>query len=195
MLKHYFHPRTRAETTAWMLRELDVPHEVVDVDIHAGAQNEPAFRALNPMGKLPVLVDGDAVVTETPAICAYLADRFPEKGLAPPFDSPLRGPYYRYLFFPHVTVEPLLSVRSLGIEDVNAFSMGFGDLPRVSDTIEAMTPESGWALGDFTAADVVFGGALAFFTGFGMLQASPKVAAYVKRIEARPAYAGDDSAS
>ncbi len=188
-MKHYMHPMSRAATTAWMLEELDAPHERIVIDFAAGEQNSPEYRAINPMGKVPALVDGDVVVTEAAAICAYLADKFAEKGLAPPSGSTERATYYRYLFFPGVTLEPLLCVTSLGIEDIKAHSMGWGDMPRGMATVESMTPETGWALGErFTAADVVFGGALDFFTQFKLMEASPKVAAYVERIKARPAY-------
>lgn len=188
-MKHYFNPMSRAVTTNWMLKELDAPHEQILIDLQKGDQNTAEYRAINPMGKVPALVDGDVVVTEAAAICAYLADKFADKGLAPDIASPLRGKYYRYLFVPGVTIEPLLSVSTLGVEDIKPHTMGWGDLERVSATIEAMTPETGWALGaQFSTADVVFGGALAFFTGFNMLKATPKVAAYVERIKERPAY-------
>jgi glutathione S-transferase len=141
------------------------------------------------MGKVPALVDGEVLVTETAAICAYLADKFPEKGLAPPASSPERGCYYRYLFFPGVTLEPLLSVIALGLEDTRPQSMGWGDMPRVLAAVEAMTPGAAWALGaSFSAADVVFGGALAFFSDFKLLDPSPKVERYVARLKERPAY-------
>ena len=188
-MKHYFYPTSRAVTTDWMLKELDAPHEQIVVDMPGGEQNSPEYRAINPMGKVPALVDGDAVVTETAAICAYLADKFADKGLAPPPGSTERGNYYRYLFFPCVTLEPLLSVNSLGVEVPNPQSMGWGDMPRGMATVESMTPETGWALGEqFTAADVVFGGALALFSSLKMMELSPKVAAYVERIKTRPAY-------
>ncbi len=188
-MKHYMHPMSRAATTAWMLEELDAPHERIVIDFAAGEQNSPEYRAINPMGKVPALVDGDVVITEAAAICAYLADKFAEKGLAPPSGSTERATYYRYLFFPGVTLEPLLCVTSLGIEDIKAHSMGWGDMSRGMATVESMTPEKDWALGArFTAADVVFGGALAFFSGFDMMEASPRVAAYLERIKARPAY-------
>ena len=188
-MKHYFHPMSRARTTDWMLKELDAPHEQIVIDFPAGEQNSPEYRAINPMGKVPALVDGEVVVTETAAICAYLADKFIDQGFAPPVGSTERGKYYRYLFFPGVTLEPLLSVTSLGVEDIRPYTMGWGDMPRVLATVESMTPEAGWALGDqFTAADVVFGGALALFSDMNMMKASPKVAAYVERIKARPAY-------
>lgn len=193
-MKHYMNPRSRAVTTDWMLRELDAPHETVLIDLAKSETRTPEFLALNPMGKLPTLVDGDVVVTETAAICAYLADKFAEKGLAPSPGSPERGPYYRYLFFPGTTLEPLLSVNRLDVE-ADPVSMGWGDMERGMAAVEAMTPSEGWAIGDrFTAADVVFGGTLAFFSGFQMLQASPKVEAYVSRIQARPHYQASHAA-
>lgn len=188
-MRHYFCPGSRAVTTDWMLTELDVPHERVVVDVSAGEQSSPEYRAINPMGKVPALVDGDVVVTETAAICAYLADRFPEKALAPPRDAPERGSYYRYLFFPGVTLEPLLSVTALGVQETRPQSMGWGDMPRALAAVEALTPETEWALGErFSAADVVFGGSLALFSEFKLLEASPKVESYVARLKARPAY-------
>jgi len=188
-MKHYFNPMSRAVTSDWMLKELEAEHERIVVDIQAGEQNSPEYRAINPMGKVPTLVDGDAVVTEAGAICAYLADKFAEKRFAPSPRSPERGRYYRYLFFPGTTLEPLLSVTALGIEDIKPYTMGWGDLPRAMAAVESMTPGSGWALGaQFTAADVVFGGTLAFFCGFNMMTPSPKVASYVERIKSRSAY-------
>jgi len=186
---HYCNPQSRAATTIWMLEELDVPHEQVVLDFGAAEQQSPEYRAVNPMGKVPALVDGDAVVTEVAAICAYLADKFADNGLAPPLGSPERATYYRYLFVPGTTIEPLFSLTTLGITHPNPGSAGWGDLARVMATVESMTPERGWALGErFSAADVVFGGLLDFSIRFGWMQASPKVEAYVERIRARPAY-------
>jgi glutathione S-transferase len=189
-MKHYFHPMSRGTTTDWMLKELDAPHEQIVIDFPAGENNSPEYRAINPMGKVPTLVDGDAVVTEVAAICAYLADKFAEKGFAPPMNSAERARYYRYLFFPGTTLEPMFSVNQLGITDYEPQSVGWGDMERCMTTVESMTPETGWALGEhFTAADVVFGGTLDFSVQFGWVeQPSPKVAAYLKRIKARPAY-------
>ncbi|MCP5059098.1 MAG: glutathione S-transferase family protein [bacterium] len=188
-MKHYFHPRSRAATTVWMLEELGAPHEAIVVDFTTGENNTPEFRAINPMGKVPALVDGNVVVTEAAAICAYLADKFADKGLAPPIDSTARAKYYRYLFFPGTTLEPLLSVAQLGVEVENPSSLGWGDMERGLAAVESMTPDEGWALGEqFTAADVVFGAMLDFSVRFDWMKASPKVAAYVERIRARPAY-------
>lgn len=188
-MKHYFNPQSRAATTVWMLAELDAPHEAVLVDFATGANNSPEFRAINPMGKVPALVDGEVVVTETAAICAYLADKFADRGLAPPIDSADRAPYYRYLFFPGTTLEPLLSVVARGFKVEDTQSVGWGDLERGMAAVESMTPEADWALGDrFSAADVVFGGLLDFSIRFGWMEASAKVDAYVQRLRVRPAY-------
>lgn len=188
-MKHYYHPMSRAVTTDWMLKELDVAHEQIIIDISTGENNSPEFRKINPMGKLPALVDGETTVTETAAICAYLADKFPEKKLAPEVGSTDRAAYYRLLFITGTTIEPAFSLATSGLEHPQPSSAGWGDVPRVLATIEAMTPDTGWALGQqFTAADVVFGGLLDFSMRFNWFEASPKVANYVERIRERPAY-------
>jgi len=180
---------SRGVTTDWMLKELDAPHEQIIVDFTSDENNLPDFRKINPMGKLPVLVDNGIVVTEVAAICAYLADKFPEKGLAPAIGSIDRAAYYRYLFIAGNTIEPAFSLATSGLEHPDPRSAGWGDMPRVLATVEALTPETGWALGEkFTAADVVFGGLLDFSMIFNWIDASPKVAAYVARIRQRPAY-------
>lgn len=189
-MKHYFNPMSRAVTTKWMLAELDAPHEEIVIDFLAGENNTPEFRAINPMGKLPCLVDDDVVITETAAICTYLADKFPEKGMAPPQGSIERGRYYRYLFFAGSTLEPMFTVNTSGFTDYSAQSAGWGDLERCLATVETLTPETDWALGSrFTTADVVFGGTLDFATQFGWLESpSPRVADYVGRLKDRDAY-------
>ncbi len=189
-MKHFYNPMSRAMTTLWMFAELGVEPEQILIDVHAGETATAEFRAINPMGKIPVLVDGDVVVTEVAAICAYLADKFPEKDLAPVVGTPERGKYYRYLFVPGTTLEPMFTVNSMNVGDYPATSAGFGDLDRCLATIEEMTPETDFALGErFTAADVVFGGTLDFFVQTGAInQPSDKLQAYVKRLKARPAY-------
>ena len=190
MLKHYYHPMSRAITTDWMLKELEVEHEQIVVDYTAGETAAAEYRAINPMGKIPALVDGDIIVTEAAAICAYLADRFPDRHMAPAPTSPERGRYYRYLFFPGTTLEPMFSLQNLDLGDLSPQSVGWGDLDRCLAAVEALTPEQGWVMGEtFTAADIVFGGTLDFSVQFGWLpDATPKVTSYVKRIKARPAY-------
>ncbi len=194
-MKHYFNPMSRAVTTDWMLKELDAQHEQIIVDFTADQNNVADFQDINPMCKLPVLVDNGIVVTEVAAICAYLADKFPEKKLAPNADSIGRANYYRYLFIAGNTIEPAFSLASVGIEHPEPKSAGWGDMPRILETIEAMTPDKDWALGEqFTAADVVFGGLLDFAMVFNWVVASPKVSNYVARIRQRPCYQKSHSA-
>lgn len=189
-MKHYFNPMSRALTTHWMLTELNADHEQVIVDFDAGDGRAPDYRAINPMGKVPALEDDGVVVTEVAAICAYLADKYPAAGFAPPPESKERGQYYRYLCFPGMTLEPMFTARLLGLRDYPAQSVGWGDFERCMDTVESMTPASGWALkSGFGAADVVFGGSLDFAVQFGWLEApSAKVSDYLARIKTRRAY-------
>ena len=189
-MKHYYHPMSRAVTTDWMLKELGVEHEQVVVDFLAGENDTPEFQAINPMRKIPTLVDDGVVITEAAAICAYLADKYPEQGMAPAVGSPERGAYYRYLFLPGTVLEPQFTFNQMDIENASPQSWGWGDMERCFTTIEAMTPATDWALGEaFTTADIVFGGTVDFAMQFGWLATpSDKVAAYVQRIKARPAY-------
>ncbi len=189
-MKHYFHPMSRGVTTHWMLTELDASYEPVVIDFPNGENREPAYIAVNPMGKVPALEDEGNIVTETAAICAYLADKYPDKGMAPSTGTPERAKYYRYLFFPGTTLEPMFTVAQADISGISPESAGFGDMERCLNTIEVMTPDEGWAMGEaFTAADVVYGGTLDFAVRFGWLpDPSEKIARYIKRLQARPAY-------
>ena len=189
-MKHYFNAMSRAVTTHWMLCELDASYEQIMVDFANGDTNKPDFRAINPMGKIPILVDDEIVVTEATAICTYLADKYIERGFAPELNSKARGNYYRCLFFSGSTLEPMLSLNQLDLGDYSAQPMGFGDIDRCLASIEAMTPEADWILGEqISAADLVFGGTLDFSMQFGWFEnPSAKVIDYVGRLRARDAY-------
>lgn len=188
-MKHYYNPMSRAVTTDWMLKELDIKHEQICIDFSANNPELLELRRINPMGKLPTLVDGKKVVTEVAAICAYLADKYPEKMLAPKTNSAQRAAYYRYLFITGNTIEPALTLAASKLEHPNPATAGWGDTSRVLATIESITPETDWVLGQqFTAADIVFGGLLDSSITFGTLKPSSKVTAYVARIRQRPAY-------
>ena len=173
-----------------MLAELDVEYEQVVVDFTTGETATAEYRAINPMGKIPALVDGEVVITEAAAICAYLADKYADKGLAPAINAPQRGQYYRYLFYPGTVLEPAFTFNQLEGAELSPQSIGWGDMDRCFSTIDAMTPENDWALGSqFTTADIVYGGTLDFAAQFGWLQSpTPKVAAYIKRLKSRAAY-------
>lgn len=188
-MKHYYNSMSRSVTTDWMLKELDEQHEQININFSEDSPELRDLQTINPMGKLPTLVDGENVITETAAICAYLSDKYLDKKLAPAIGSNQRAKYYRYLFIAGNTIEPALTLAASNMEHPNSATAGWGDKTRVVATIEAMTPHSGWALGDeFTAADIVFGGLLDSAVTFGMLAPSPKVAAYIFRLQQRPAY-------
>ena len=184
----YYHPRSRGTIVRWMLEELEVPYSISFVDIYKGDQRSPEFLALNPMGKLPTLCHGDVTITETAAICLYLADAFPEAELAPPIGDPLRGPYLMWCVFYPGCLEPAFTDRWLGRTDINPVQAGYGDLERTMARISMALSSSPWLLGDrFSTGDVLVGSALSFAGLLGMPIEDPVLNDYVARINARPA--------
>ncbi len=188
-MKLYGAPQTRAVQAVWMLEECAARYERVLVDIRSGAQHSPGYHAINPMEKVPALVDGEARVAETGAICAYLADRFPEAGLAPKLHEPERGRYLQWLFFAGSCIEPSIMEKVLGIE-VNPSQAGWGNYGKVLDVLEEAVSAGPWLLGDrFTAADVVVGSGIYYGVKlFKLFETRPAFDAYVDRCVARPAF-------
>lgn len=183
----YHHPFSRAAGTVWQLEEVGVDYELHFVDILAGEQKSPAILALNPMGKLPVLTDGDVVVTEGAAIGMYLADLYAPGRLAPALDDPARGTYVRWCCFPAAVIEPSVMATQGGWE-FKASQAGWGTHEAVLDTIEHAIGDREFLLGDrFTMADVIFGGTLRYLLTFGTLEPRPRFVAYAERLAARPA--------
>lgn len=181
----YHHPFSRAATVVWMLEELGVPYELTFVDLRAGEQKSEAMRALNPMGKLPVLVDGEAVLTETSAIGLYLADRYGLGTLAPATDDPARATYLRWALYASAVIEPGCLAQAAKWE-FRPGSAGWGSYPEMLDTIEAAIGAGPWLLGErFTMADVIFGGTVRYMLRFKMLEPRPSFVAYVDRLNAR----------
>lgn len=187
MLKLYHNPHSRSTVVHTMLHEIGEPFEIVPVDLQKKEQKSPAFLALNPMGKIPVLTDGGVVVTEVPAILAYLADKYPKAGLAPALDAPERGPYLRWMFFYGSCIEPAATAHYLKFE-APASTAGWGTLDNVLDTLSAGLRPGPWLLGDrFSAADVLIGSGLGYLMGFKLIPERPEYTDYVARFEARPA--------
>jgi glutathione S-transferase len=183
----YHHPYSRAANVVWMLEEVGVAYEIRHVDILAGAQKAPAILALNPMGKLPILTDGDAVVTESAAIALYLADRYAYGTLAPRVDDPARAAYLRWSFFAPSVIEPgaMAKLANWSFKDGQA---GWGSYDAMLAAIESAIRDRAFLLGDtFTMADVVFGGTLRYMLGFKMMEPRPAFTAYTERLAARPA--------
>jgi len=186
-LQLHHHAHTRAANVVWMLEELGVDYELVPVDVRGGAHKSEAFRALNPMGKLPTLVDGDTVITESAAIALHLADRYGLGTLAPALDDPARATYYRWILYSPSVIEPGCYAHTAKW-DYQPGSAGWGTYEAMLDTLEAAIGAGPWLLGDrFTMADVVFGGTVAYMLQFGMLDARPAFTAYVERLDGRPA--------
>lgn len=184
----HHHPFSRAANVVWMLEEVGCEYALEYVDLRAGAQKQAGFRAVNRMGKLPTLVDEDVVVTEAAAIGLYLADRYAPGRLAPAVDSPARGPYLRWSFYAPSVIEPCCMAHTAGWE-YRPGSAGWGTYEDMLDTIGGAIGDGPWLLGDdFSMADVVFGGTVRWMTMFGMLERRPEYAAYVERLDARPAW-------
>lgn len=183
----YHHPFSRAAGVLWTLEEIGEPYELVYVDIRAGAQKQGDVIAKNPMGKIPVLVDGDATVTEAAAIALYLADRYAYGRLAPRVDDPRRGAYLRWSLFPPSVIEPG-AMAKMNKWEFRAGQAGWGEFDAMLRTIDTALTPGPYVLGnDFTIADVIFGGSLRYMTMFKMIEPSPSVSAYIERLNARPA--------
>ncbi len=183
----YHHPFSRAANVVWMLEELGLEYELEFVDLMSGAHKQAKFRALNPMTKLPTLVDGDAVVTETAAIAVYLGDRYGLGELAPALDAPARATYLRWCFYSPTVIEPGCMAKAANWE-FQPGQAGWGSYADMLDTISAAIGEGPWLLGEqFTMADIVFGGTVRWMTSFGMLDKRPEYLAYVERLGERPA--------
>lgn len=183
----YHHPWSRAATAVWMLEEVGVPYELRFVDLMQGQQKTEGHRALNPMGKVPVLVDGEAVVTETAAIGVYLADRYAPGRLAPWIDEAARGPYLRWCFYAPTVVEPGCMAHAAQWPH-RAAQAGWGSYEEMVGTLERALTPGPWLLGDrFTMADVVLGATVRWMLQFKMLDALPAITAYADRLAERPA--------
>ena len=186
-LTFYTHPMSRGRVVRWMLEEVGQPYDTVLLDFATTAK-APDFLAINPMGKVPALTHGQTVVTETAAICAYLADAFPEAGLAPPLAD--RGAYYRWLFFAAGPLESTVITQALGFEvpaDRRVMA-GWGSHGDVLNALEIAVSQGEYIAGPrFTAADLYVGAHLGWGMQMGGVEARPAFKAYVDRLDARPA--------
>jgi glutathione S-transferase len=183
----YHHPFSRAANLIWVLEEVGVPYELRFVDILKGAQKEPDILALNPMGKVPIVTDGDLVVTEAAAISLYLADRYSLGKLAPSPDDPARAAYLRWSLFAPSVIEPAISAKASGAQ-FKPSQVGWGTFDSVLASMESAIAGKRYVLGDrFSMADCIFGGAVRYLLRFKLLEATPTFTAYAERLAARPA--------
>jgi glutathione S-transferase len=183
----YHHPFSRAANVVWMLEEVGLPYELRHVDLMKGAQKTPEHLALNPMGKLPVLTDGDVVVTESAAIALYLGDRHAYGRLAPRVDDPARATYLRWSLFAPSVIEPGALAKMQGWE-FKASQAGWGSNEAMLSAIESAIGDRAFILGDtFSMADTIFGGTLRYMLRFKMIEPRPSFTAYSERLGSRPA--------
>jgi glutathione S-transferase len=188
-LVFYTHPQSRGRIVRWMLEEVGQPYRT-EVLEYGSTMKAPAYLAINPMGKVPAIRHGGTVVTEAAAICAYLADAFPEARLAPPHGDRLRGPYYRWLFFGAGPLEQAWTNKAMGfaVPSERERMMGYGRFETVVDVLEQAVSSTEYLVGDsFTAADVYLGSGIGFGMQFGPIERRPAFEQYWQRISARPA--------
>jgi glutathione S-transferase len=186
----YYNPMSRARVAHWMLEEIGAPYRIELVDLSKAEQKKPAFLAVNPMGKLPTIVHRGTVVTETGAICAYLADAFPAAGLAPRADEPARGSYLRWMFFGAGCLDSALIDRMLSRPAPDRTSaLGYGRYEDVMQALQqAITPGPYILQQRFSAADVYLGAQIGFGMRTKSLEPRPAFQTYLDRLLQRPAY-------
>ena len=195
-MKLYYVPMTRAGRVRWMLEELEVPYELARLNPSKGENRTPEYLAIHPLGHVPAFVDGDVKLFESGAIIAYLADKYPDKGLAPPLGSRERGPYYQWMFFAQATMEPPLAdvfqhVVRLPDDQKDARSVErakqrWAEVAAVVD--RALADGRPYLLGDrFSAADIMVTSGLMWAKAQGMLEGAERLTEYSKRCGGRPA--------
>jgi glutathione S-transferase len=189
MMQLYWSPRSRSFSSLWLMEETGQPYERVLTDISTGAQRRAEYLAINPMGKVPALRDGEATLAEAAAIAAYVAERYPEAGLAPKLGDPLRAKYLYWLFFGPGCIEPAIVQLATKLE-MNPFAAGWGDSQGVIDVLDVALEKGPWILGNkFSAADIIIGSGLNFAVRlFKMVPSRPSFDAYIDRCAERPAF-------
>ncbi|MCJ2133065.1 glutathione S-transferase family protein [Methylobacterium sp. J-026] len=185
----YHAPNTRSSGVRVLLEELGVPYRLHALNMRAGEHLGDAYRAINPMAKVPAVRRGEALVTEQAAIYLYLADLVPEAGLAPAATDPARATYLRWMVFYGSCFEPALIDRHLNREPGPRAMSAYGDYASVIARVtEALTPGPYLLGARFSAADILWGSALGWTMGFGLVAPDPVLTAYVERVRGRPAF-------
>lgn len=188
----FFHnPHSRSTMTHALLEELGAHYESCVLDFRKQEQLGAEYRVINPMGKVPAIRHDGVVVTETVAIFIYLADLYPDAGLAPALDDPQRGTYLRWLVFYAACFEPALGDRAMKREPAPRAQSPYADYATMLAAITGALQPGPWLLGErFSAADVLWGNALRWVTGFGLVESTPLIADYIQRVTSRPAEVG-----
>ena len=184
----YTNPMSRGRIVRWMLEETGAPYRTEVVEYGKPMKSEP-YISINPMGKVPAIQHGSDVVTECAAICAYLADAFPDAGLAPPPDR--RAAYYRWLFFAAGPLESAVTMKGMALEvpEEKRVMSGFGTMEAVVDALEQAISSSEYIAGaEFSAADVYLGSQIGWGLQFGTIEARPAFGEYFARLSSRPSW-------
>jgi len=186
----YYNPMSRARTIHWMLEEVGAPYRIEIINLQKNEQKQPAYLAINPMGKLPAITHRGVVITETAAILTYLADAFPAAKLAPRLDEPARGTYLRWMFFGAGCVDPGMMDKMLERPvPEKTVAIGYGRVEDVIDTMEKAITPGPYILGqDFSAVDLYICAQLGFGLMVKTIEPRPAFQAYLQRCSQRPAY-------
>src|ERR1700759_3716122 len=189
MMQLYWSPRSRSFSALWLMEETGQPYERVLTDISSGAQKTAEYLAINPMGKVPALRDGEATLAEAAAICAYVAERYPDAKLAPPLGDPFRAKYLYWLFFAPGCIEPAMGQVATK-DEMPSVAAGWGAAARVVDVLEKGLEKGPWILGEsYSAADIANGSGLNFAVKlFKMVPSRPSFDRYIAACSARPAF-------
>ena len=188
-MKLFWAPQTRSQRAFWMLEEAGLDYDTELVDIRADDRKDSEeFLAASPMGKVPAIVDGEVGMSESAAICLYIADRYSPGSLAPKVDAPARGRYLYWTLYTPAVVEPAMSEKFNNVEPSRLRS-GWGDFDLMIETFSNALEGREWILGDdFSAADVMLGSSAVFMRMFDMLPETRNIGAYADRCMARPAH-------
>lgn len=186
----FFHaPNTRSAGVRVLLEELGADVTLHPINFKQGEQHAASYLAVNPMGKVPALLHGDALVTEQPAIYIYLADLYADQGLAPALDDALRGPYLRWMAFYGSSFEPALIDKAMKRASIDPSLCPYGSYDTMLATLTAQLRKGPYLLGErFSALDVLWGTALGWTSAFKLVPALPEIVAYIERMKARPAF-------
>jgi glutathione S-transferase len=179
---------SRAQVTRWMLEELGEPYDVHLLNLGKGDNRKPEYLAINPMGKVPAILHDGVLVSEEAAVYMYVAELYPQAGLAPSIGDPLRGPYLRWMVFYGSCFEPAVVDRSQKTPPAPPSTCPYGDFDTMLNTVSQQLTKGPYIVGDkFTAADVLWGMALKWTTGFKLVPELPPIKAYIDRVNSRPA--------
>ncbi|RZI83263.1 MAG: glutathione S-transferase [Rubrivivax sp.] len=186
----YHSPQSRSVGVLVLLEELGADYETYLLDLKKGEQRQASYLAINPMGKVPAIKHGDAIVTEQVAIYQYLAELYPEAGLAPAVGSPLRGPFLRWLAFYGASFEPALMDKAAKHPPASPGQCPYGDFDTMFNTLHHQLEKGPYILGEqFSAADILWANALRWTTMFQLVPATPVIQAYINHVTSRPAAA------